>query len=141
MAGRRCRERCQTTVETLRGGLSGWNSRQKRDSDSVSILGVTDASCLIRRFTRFTDEIFAALISIIFLVEAVRGISGYIEEARAGDLVHDVAFLSLIMAIGTFAIAMLLSKLRGSRYLVPTAREFLSDFSPTLAFSRGSVCG
>ena len=37
------------------------------------------------------------------------------------------------MAIGTFAIAMLLSKLRGSRYLVFTVREFLSDFGPTLA--------
>lgn len=97
------------------------------------LLGVTDASCLIRLFTRFTDEIFAALISIIFIVEAVRGIAGYIEEARAGDFVHDAAFLSLIMAIGTFAIAMLLSKLRSSRYLVPTAREFLSDFGPTLA--------
>lgn len=97
------------------------------------LLAITDASCLIRYFTRFTDEIFAALISIIFIVEALKSIIGYVSEARQADLAHDVAFLSLIMAMGTFAIAMLLSKLRASPYLTANAREFLADFGPTLA--------
>ena len=94
------------------------------------ILAATDASCLIRFFTRFTDEIFAALISLIFIVEAVRNIAGYVHQK---DNSHDVAFLSLIMAGGTFAVAMMLSRFRGSRYLLPLVREFLADFGPTLA--------
>ncbi len=99
----------------------------------TALLGATDASCLIRFFTRFTDEIFAALISLIFIVEAVSRIVGYVNDAHAEELAHDVAFLSLIMAMGTFITAMMLSRFRKSRYLVPQIREFLSDFGPTMA--------
>ena len=35
------------------------------------VLAATDASALMRHFTRFTDEIFAALIAVIFIVEAL----------------------------------------------------------------------
>jgi len=97
------------------------------------VLAVTDASCLIRHFTRFTDEIFAALISMIFIVEAASKIIRYINEAQAKSLAHDVAFLSFIMAIGTFITATVLSGFRKSSYLVPQAREFLADFGPTMA--------
>jgi mannitol/fructose-specific phosphotransferase system IIA component (Ntr-type) len=97
------------------------------------LLAVTDASCLISKLTRFTDEIFAGLISIIFIVEAGESIFGYIQEAHQDELAHDVAFLSIIMALGTFIVAMMLSRFRKSRYLVPTAREFLADFGPSLA--------
>ena len=38
----------------------------------LCILAATDASALMKYFTRFTDEIFAALISVIFIVEAVK---------------------------------------------------------------------
>jgi mannitol/fructose-specific phosphotransferase system IIA component (Ntr-type) len=97
------------------------------------ILAVTDASCLIRYFTRFTDEIFAALISLIFIAEALKSILGYVHGAQSENLEHDVAFLSLILALGTFIVAMLLSRIRNSRYLKPKIREFLADFGPTLA--------
>lgn len=97
------------------------------------LLAVTNASSLIRHFTRFTDEIFAALISLIFIVESVSRIVHYVNDARAGELAYDVAFLSLIMAFGTFAMAMLLARLRRSRYAVPQVREFLADFGPTMA--------
>ena len=97
------------------------------------LLAVTDSSVLIRHFTRFTDEIFAALISLIFIIEAVTNILRYVGGARSGELAYDVAFLSLLMAVGTFALAMMLAQFRRSRYLVPAAREFLADFGPTLA--------
>ena len=38
------------------------------------VLAFTDASALMGYFTRFTDEIFAALISVIFIVEAIKDI-------------------------------------------------------------------
>ncbi len=38
------------------------------------VLVATDASALIRHFTRFTDETFAALISLVFVAQAVTSI-------------------------------------------------------------------
>ncbi len=97
------------------------------------LVAVTDTVALIRYLTRFTDEIFAALIAIIYTVEAVSQIVAYVSEAREAELDHDVAFLSIILALGTFIIAMLMSRMRTSRYLRPMAREFLADFGPTIA--------
>ena len=105
------------------------------------LLAVTDASCIIRHFTRFTDEIFAALISVIFIVEAMKSIVGYINDSRAAELAHNVAFLSLLMALGTFLIAMMLSRFRKSRYLIAPLREVLADFGPTLAIVVMTVFG
>ena len=98
------------------------------------ILAATDASCLMRFFTRFTDEIFAALISVIFIYEAVDKLIKIFHRAQAGDSIgHDVAFLSLLLALGTFYVASSLNAFKKSHLLVPTAREFLSDFGPMLA--------
>jgi mannitol/fructose-specific phosphotransferase system IIA component (Ntr-type) len=97
------------------------------------LLAMTDASCLTRFFTRFTNEIFAALISVIFIVEATVNIVGNLRDAHAKEVSHDVAFLSLILSLGTFALAILLSRFRKTRYLQPTLREFFADFGPTIA--------
>ena len=99
----------------------------------MAIIAVTDGACLIRWFTRFSDEIFAALISTIFISEALTRIISYIREAHSATLTHDIAFLSIILALGTFSVAMMLSRLRRSRYLRPLAREFISDFGPAIA--------
>mgnify|MGYP000882222207 CR=1 FL=1 len=92
------------------------------------ICALTDASALMRHFTRFTDEIFAGLISIIFIYEAIKDI---IHAYDGGDL--SKAFLSTILALGTFMIARNLKMATKRPYLSRTAREFLSDFGPALA--------
>ncbi|MDA1162187.1 MAG: PTS sugar transporter subunit IIA [Planctomycetota bacterium] len=98
------------------------------------ILAATDASCLMRFFTRFTDEIFSALMSLIFIYEAIRAIVGIFRRSFADESIsHDVAFLSLILSIGTFYIAVSLSQFRRSHYLLPWMREFLADFGPMIA--------
>lgn len=94
------------------------------------ILAVTDASFLMRYFTRFTDEIFAALISLIFIVEAVNKILDYFFTENVSDA---SALLTLMLALGTFFIALNLSRFKRSRYLQPKVREFLADFGPTIA--------
>jgi mannitol/fructose-specific phosphotransferase system IIA component (Ntr-type) len=100
------------------------------------LLALTDASCLMRYFTRFTDEIFAALISVIFIYESVRALADIIFRAyRREDISHDTALLSLLLALGTFYIGINLSRFRRSRYLLPRAREFLADFGPTIALA------
>ncbi|MCZ6817713.1 MAG: PTS sugar transporter subunit IIA, partial [Planctomycetota bacterium] len=100
------------------------------------VLAATDASCLMRFFTRFTDEIFAALISIIFVFAAVHAIGEIFVDVYAEETTsHDKALVPLILAIGTFYIAMVLSRFRRSRYLLPYMREFLSDFGPAIALA------
>jgi len=93
------------------------------------ILAVTDASCLMRYFTRFTDEIFSALISLIFIYEAIKSLVHIFEDLDVKKH-HDTALLSLLLALGTFYIAMNLSQFRRSSYLRPRIREFLADFGP-----------
>lgn len=92
-------------------------------------LAIFEASELIRYFSRFTDEIFAGLMSLIFIVEAVKDIVGAFDSPHR----YDTALLSLILALGTFYIATTLKRIRRSPYLVPAAREFLADFGPMIA--------
>jgi len=90
------------------------------------ILAATDASALIRYFTRFIDEIFAALISLIFIVEAL-------QKLLAGDGPSESVLFSLLLGLGTFYVATTLSQFRKSRFLHSRMREFLSDFGATIA--------
>ncbi|MBL4686560.1 MAG: hypothetical protein JKY37_18335 [Nannocystaceae bacterium] len=98
---------------------------------SLIIMGaaVTDASSLIRWFTRFTDEIFAGLISIIFVVEAVKDTFSGFGDSGA----HDGALASVVLALGTYQLATQLARLRRGPFLRRWAREFLADFGPAIA--------
>jgi len=98
----------------------------------IIILAVTDASFLMRYFTRFTDEIFSALISMIFIYEAIRSLMHIFNDLDVRKQ-HDTALLSLLLALGTYYIATNLSRMRRSNLLRWYVREFLSDFGPTIA--------
>ncbi len=91
---------------------------------------LTNTARYILFFTRFTDEIFAALIALIFITEALRDIVGDIFGA---EVPSTGALLSLILALGTYMIALQLSRVRQKPLLTKTAREFLADFGPTIA--------
>ncbi|WP_442507696.1 PTS sugar transporter subunit IIA [Novipirellula sp. SH528] len=104
------------------------------------LLAVTDASALMRYFTRFTDEIFAALISVIYIYEAISSL------ARESQDINDVAnpshaLLTLLLALGTLYLAMNLQAFRRSRFLLPWMRELLGDFGPTIALVAMSAVG
>ncbi|MFT4976900.1 MAG: mannitol/fructose-specific phosphotransferase system IIA component (Ntr-type) [Myxococcota bacterium] len=94
------------------------------------IFAVTDASSLIRYFTRFTDDTFAALIALIFIYEAVFDVVHVFQDEHASAA---TALLSLNLALGTFLIAMSLKRFRQSPYLLGPVREFLADFGPAIA--------
>ena len=94
------------------------------------VLAITDGSALMRFFTRFTDEIFAALIAVIFVVEAVKEVAGGFRSPEVG---RDSALLGLVLALGTYAVASGLKNFRRSRYLRSFVREFLADFGPAIA--------
>ena len=106
----------------------------------LMILAATDASYLVKYFTRFTDEIFAALISIIFICAAIEALTHIVSEVYQDERIsHDRALVPLILAMGTYFIAIGLSRFRRSRYLLHAAREFLADFGPTIALATMTI--
>ena len=94
------------------------------------ICAVTDASALMKYFTRFTDEIFAALISVIFIVEAVKDT---IKAFSVDGYGLSSAFLSLILALGTFMLSRNLRNFVNTPFLKSSIRNFVSDFGPAIA--------
>ena len=90
-----------------------------------------DGASLIGWFTRFTDDVFAGLISLIFITSAVTSIFGglVVDVPTSGEL------LSLLLALGTFIIAQQLSRARRSPLLLAPVREFLADFGPAIAIT------
>ena len=94
------------------------------------VCAVTDASCLMRFFTRFTDEIFVVLISVIFVSEALKDIH---ETFASPEFPLDSALLTLILSLGTFMIARGLRRAVNTPFLTRGFREFLSDFGPSIS--------
>lgn len=102
------------------------------------VFAVTDASSLIRYFTRFTDDTFAALISLIFIYEALKDmLHGFTVDSHGlsetAELPYDTALLSLLLSLGTFGLSMMLVRARTGPYMRRQMREFLADFGPTIA--------
>mmetsp|Transcript_6805 Transcript_6805/g.11461 ORF Transcript_6805/g.11461 Transcript_6805/m.11461 type:complete len:755 (+) Transcript_6805:62-2326(+) len=113
----------------------------------ASILGICaifDLCFLIKFITRFTDEIFAALISSIFIYEACKGLLyplGKSYDTPAGvdtqkDAEHDSAtLLSLLLGLGTFLVLLLLRNFRKSKFLLSRVRVMIADFAPIIAIA------
>ena len=74
-----------------------------RNLDGAVFVDSCGDRCQLVNATRFTDEIFAALISIIFIVSAIAKL---VEVFQDPESFHDQALLSLLLALGTFYLAM-----------------------------------
>lgn len=91
-------------------------------------------SNLVEYFTKFTDDIFSSLISVIFIYEALRELArNFSNPAIAGIN----ATVSLIVALTTFFTASTLSKLRQTPFFPRKVRNIVSDFAPTLGVLAG----
>lgn len=84
----------------------------------------------IQYFTRFTDEIFGALIALIFVTAALGDIFGGVFGPEPPS---NSKLLALIVALGTYLIAAQLSRMRQKSFLTQWAREFFADFGPAIA--------
>ncbi len=94
------------------------------------VLAFTDACIWIRYFTRFTDDTFAALISIIFIWKAVEYV---LKNFSSVEVSNDQALLALVLTLGTYGIGRGFSRLRTSSYALRVVREFFADFGPAIA--------
>ncbi|MDF1701376.1 MAG: HCO3- transporter, partial [Planctomycetota bacterium] len=98
------------------------------------ILAVTDASALMRFFTRFTDEIFAALIAVIFIVEALRSKAmPFMNDVDGAIMDEATGLFTVILGLGTFILAMQLKRFGETRFLWRGLRNFIADFGPAIA--------
>ncbi|XP_068429063.1 anion exchange protein 3 [Clinocottus analis] len=114
----------------------------------VLVIVAAEGSFLVRYISPFTQEIFAFLISLIFIYETFSKLFKVFKEhplmaiynsdlypAAAHHKVDDhvykqpnTALLSLVLMIGTFFVAFFLRKFRNSRFLGGKARRIIGDF-------------
>ena len=94
------------------------------------VLSITNASNWMRYFSRFTDDIFAALVSIIFIVEAVRNLW---EELETAGQDIEMRAMILVLAAGTFAVAIGFAMIGRSRRFRGSVLVKISDFGPSIA--------
>ena len=96
------------------------------------ILSLFDLCALMKSITRFTEDIFSALISVIFIFEAFLNIGKlYFEDDTITGRAR--AFAGTIFALGTYATATGLKKMKGSKWLTPTLRKLLGNYSVIIA--------
>jgi hypothetical protein len=96
------------------------------------ILALVDASALMRLFTRFTDEIFAALVAVIFIVEAIKSMLAPFAAEPRDDA---TALMTLVLALGTFMLARSCKMMLQTPYMHRRIREFIADFGPAIAIA------
>ncbi|XP_069838698.1 anion exchange protein 3 isoform X3 [Dendropsophus ebraccatus] len=111
----------------------------------VLVMVAAEGSFLVRYISPFTQEIFAFLISLIFINETFyklykvfadhpllrtypSGGSGSRTAALGPRMQPNTALLSLILMSGTFLIAFFLRKFKNSRFLGGKARRVIGDF-------------
>ena len=91
-------------------------------------------SNVVEYFTRFTDDIFSSLISVIFIFEACLNMyKNFANPAVSGVQ----AFVSVTTTLITFLVANTLSKIRQTPFLNRPVRSLLADFAAFLGVLSG----
>nr|XP_061799791.1 anion exchange protein 3-like [Nerophis lumbriciformis] len=110
----------------------------------VLVIVAAEGSFLVRFISPFTQEIFAFLISLIFIYETFSKLLKVFQEhplmswypglptppSEQQDVQNqpNTALLSLVLMMGTFFLAFFLRKFRNSRFLGGKARRIIGDF-------------
>ena len=105
---------------------------------SIILMGVaiTSSSNLVRFFTKFTDETFAALVACIFCVESAKKI---IMMFFNPSISSTLAMGSALTALVTLGSALAISNFKRSPYGPECIRNLIGDFAPTFAIGIGCV--
>lgn len=91
---------------------------------------IFNVSVLMRYFTKFTDEIFAALIAVIFIVEALKNM---FSPMLADEFDPSVALLTMVLALGTYILSRAMKNFVRTPFTSRGIRNFISDFGPAIA--------
>jgi hypothetical protein len=98
---------------------------------------LSDAAVLIKYSTRFTNEVFSALIGGIFIYEALKALFAKLfeDETEASAELMSRALLTLLLGGTTFFFTNSLLSFRHSAYLLRSVREFMADFNAVIALA------
>ena len=96
-------------------------------------LGLQGSSKLIKYCTRFTDEVFNALLSVNFIYEALRSIQRLFQNAK-DPMNLTMPFLSLGMALTTFWATRKVFVFQSSKFFNQTVRMNIRNFGPPTIF-------
>jgi hypothetical protein len=92
------------------------------------ILALTDGSAICCYVTQFTEDVFSAFISLIFIIVAFINIGGEFDKRS-----RDGALFTVILALGTFGLAMYFRSFRSSGWLTKSWRNTIANFGVTIA--------
>eukprot|EP00889_Picochlorum_renovo_P008908 jgi/Picre1/35938/NNA_003395.t1 len=99
----------------------------------IVVLAVTNACVYINKFTRFAGEAFGALIAILFMQQAIKGL---VEEFQREELTSDGRTMnglwSLFLAFGMVITSLMIRKARKWRFLFAPLRALLADYGVPL---------
>jgi hypothetical protein len=96
-------------------------------------MGLAGCSQWIRFCTRFTDEVFNALLSLNFISEAVRSLQRNFQQAD-NPLNLTMPFVSLAMALTTFFATKAAATFESGKYFTQKVRTAVKDFGPVTIF-------
>jgi hypothetical protein len=95
----------------------------------ILVLSITNACIYIKRFTRFAGEAFGALIAILFMQQAIKGL---VEEFQRDDLDSTQRLInglwSLFLAFGMLLTSLMVRTARSWRFLLSPFRALLADY-------------
>lgn len=96
------------------------------------LLGLGGCSQWIRFCTRFTDEVFNALLSLNFIAEAVDSLRRYFQQADPLNLT--TPFVALAISLTTYFSTLSVTAFESSKYLNQKIRTIVKDFGPVIIF-------
>uniref|UniRef100_A0A8B9K995 Anion exchange protein n=1 Tax=Astyanax mexicanus TaxID=7994 RepID=A0A8B9K995_ASTMX len=106
----------------------------------VVVMVAFEGSFLVRFVSRFTQEIFSFLISLIFIYETFSKLAKIFQQhplQRSSTIVikgePNTALLSLVLMSGTFFIAFYLRKFKNSAFFPGRLRRVIGDFGVPIA--------
>ena len=99
------------------------------------VVAVSDLSVLIRYVTEFTEDVFSALISTLFIYTALKHAYGYLaaEQVDGDKTPNDVAVFSLVLLFLSHFLAVWGANFRTTPYLSSFVRKFIHVISGALA--------
>mgnify|MGYP002803878986 FL=1 len=100
------------------------------------LVAVFDLCALMKHVTMFSEDIFAGLISLIFIIDGVRPI---IQNFTDGEMKLTNCFLEALLFLYTFVMATYLSHMRRTPWMMRPLRNLLANFSVTIALVSASA--
>ncbi|OLQ10609.1 Sodium-driven chloride bicarbonate exchanger [Symbiodinium microadriaticum] len=100
------------------------------------LVAVFDLCALMKHVTMFSEDIFAGLISLIFIIDGARPIIENFTESR---LTLTNCMFEALLFIWTFGLATYLSSFRRNPWTFRFVRNFAANFAVTIALVSGSA--